>query len=297
MSEVEFGQTVQAEQEFNQHTNEKELHMNAPEQMKEIASYSPTLAALATLEKDYKGVVFDVTTTDGMKDAKQSYKDINTHSITLEAARVAEKAASLAYGKFVDSEAKRIAERLDALRLPIKAQIEVETKRVEREKEESDRLAAEKFNREQAELKATEEAKLAEQRAEIARQQKEMEDAARASRLKIEEEERAHRAKIEEEQRAARLIQEEQDRIARLAREAEEAKLRAERERLAEEARIIAEAKRKEQEAEEAKQREIQRQQNELLDGNAMLTLFKTRYGSRQEFAGIMAAIDFYFEG
>jgi len=251
-----------------------------------VAAYEPTLAALSDLEHRYKGVVFDVTTVDGMATAKKSYKDINQYSTALEAARVKEKAESLAYGKFVDSEAKRIAEKLDALRLPIKEQIEVETKREQREKEEADRLAAEEFKRKEAELKAAEEAKLAAQRAEIAKQQAELEAAQRASRLKIEEEERA-----------ARLAREEADRVARLVREAEEAKLKAERDRVDDEARAIAETKRKEREVEKAKQREIQRQKDELLDGNSMLRTFVDRYGKRSEFAEITKAIVIHLEG
>lgn len=35
-----------------------------------IAQYNRTMAALAELEKKHKGVVFDVTTTAGMKEAK-----------------------------------------------------------------------------------------------------------------------------------------------------------------------------------------------------------------------------------
>ena len=62
----------------------------------EIVSYSATEAAIADLTARYAMVVFDVKTASGMKEAKAAYKDINTHSITLEAARVKEKAESLA---------------------------------------------------------------------------------------------------------------------------------------------------------------------------------------------------------
>jgi hypothetical protein len=282
----------------------------------EIVVFKPVAAALADLSARYKGVVFDVTTTDGMADAKASYKAINTHSITLEQARVKEKADSLAYGRFVDSEAKRIADALDALRLPIKAQIEIETKRAEREREaavqaEKDRLAAEEKARKDAE-----EAKLAADRAEIARQRAELEARAkaesdrleeariqqegieRAARAKIEEAERASRAAIEAQEREARMAREQADREAKAARDAEEARLKAERDRLDAEARAIAEAKRLAQEkvdaeakakreAEEAEQREKQRLANELLDGEEMLRTFYRKYGKRPEFQHI----------
>lgn len=281
-----------------------------------IKKYEPTEAALTDLESRYKGIVFDVTTPKGMQEAQASYKDINTYSITLEKARVAEKAESLAYGRLVDSEAKRIADKLDALRLPIKEMIETETKRVEREaaaaiKAEQDRIIAE-----QAAIKAAEEKRMANERAELNRRQAEMAAAEKAARDKIEAEERAARLKIEEAERAARIAREEADRIARQAREAEEAKakairdeeekrLKAERDRIDAEARVVAEAQRKaqaeadakaraEREAEEAKEREIRRAAERLQGAEAMLIRFQELYRTMPQFAEISKAISIY---
>lgn len=126
----------------------------------EITSYDPVKAALAGLTKNYKDVIFNVKTAEGLADAKACYKEINGFSIILENARVKEKAAALAYGKFIDAEAKKISAELDALRLPIKDQIETETKREEREKAAKALADAEKIAAIEAAEKAEAEAKL-----------------------------------------------------------------------------------------------------------------------------------------
>jgi hypothetical protein len=271
----------------------------------EIVAYKSTEAVIADLAARYKDAVFDVTAPDGMAQAKAAYKDINSHSITLENARVAEKATSLAYGKFVDSEAKRIAEKLDALRLPIKSQIETETKRAEREREEKVQAEISRIAAEEKARKDAEEARMAAERAEIVRQQEAIRKAEADSR-----------AKIEAEERAARMVREEADRIARQTREAEEAKAKAGRD--AEEARLRAErealdrAKREQEEkdraarlakeqveatarlAQEAKERAERKAANDLTDARGMLASFVERYGKLREFADVVRAIQTY---
>lgn len=269
----------------------------------EIVSYRPTEAVVADLAAKYAKVVFDVTVPSGMNAAKLAYKDINTHSITLEAARVKEKAESLAYGRKVDSEAKRIADQLDALRLPIKAQIETETKRAEREAAEKAQAEIDRIAAEQAAFKAAEEKRMAEERAAIAKAQAELVATQKAAQDKIDAEAREARRKIEEEERASRLAREEADRIARQAREAEEAKakkardeedarLKVERDKLEAERRAVEEAQRKEREAEEARQREIKRKEAEQADSKAMLLLFKQRFGHLPQYAAVIEAIN-----
>lgn len=279
-----------------------------------IAAYSATEAALIDLATKYKGVVYDVATPTGMTDAKAAYKDINAHSITLEKAREKEKAESLAYGRFVDSEARRISERLDALRLPIKSIIETETKRLEREREEAVRKEAERIAAEDKARKDAEEAVLAAHRAEIARRQAELDQAEKkrleedaAARRKIEDEQRAARLKIEEEERAARKAREEADRIAKSARDAEEARLKAERDaidaakreadRLAWEKHQAEEKETKRlRDIEDAKAREIQRQKNEILDANQMLQSFCTRFGHLPQFESVVGIIESFLQ-
>lgn len=289
----------------------------------EVTSYNPVKAAIADLEHRYKNVVFDASTTAGMSTAKAAYKDINGYSIMLEAARVKEKADSLAYGRFVDSEAKRIADQLDALRLPIKTVIDEVAKREQREREaaikaEQDRIAAE-----QGAAKAAEEKRMAEARAEIARQQAELAKAQQArlaeeaaARRKIEEEGRAARVAIEEAERAARLQCEAADRVAlqqrqaaeaeaKAIRDAEEARLKAERDEIDRKARLLAEAQRREQdridaearrvrEEAEAKQREEDRRRQEAADTEQAIRALRKRISGIERYARIAAEIDRY---
>ena len=274
----------------------------------EIVSYSATEAAIAGLTARYKNVVFDVATSQGMGDAKTSYKEINTHSITLESARVKEKAESLAYGRKVDSEAKRIADQLDALRFPIKAMIETETKREEREREAKVQAEIERLVVEERARKEAEEKRMAAERAEITRRQEEVAKAERAAREKIEAAERESRRKIEEDQRVARAARDEADRITRQARGSEERRLRAKHDKIEAERHAAEEIKRKEtaeaeakakrvRDAAEAREREVQRQRQELLDGKGLLKQFVTRFGKRAEFVKIAAMIEKFLGG
>lgn len=269
----------------------------------EIVSYTPTRAALADLTSRYKGLVFDVTKADGMREAKAAKKEIAAHRITLENARKAEKAEALEYGRYVDAEAKKIADQIAALEDPITEQIETETKRELHAREEAVRLEAERLAKEEADRKAAEEAKLAAERAEIARQRAELE-AKEKARLEVEAE---SRRKIEEEERAARARIEEQERAAKQAREAEEAKLKAERDRLDAERRAKEDAERQvreeaeaqaraaakvEQDRKDTEERERRRLVMEKADARTALELWRNRYGHMPEYAGVIKAID-----
>lgn len=263
-----------------------------------IAEYSKTQAALAQLSELYKGVVFDVTKSAGLTQARKARQEIREYRTSLEAMRVQIKAPALERCRLIDSEAKRITAALLELEQPIDRQIKNEEERKENERLAKERAEAERVAAEQRAIKEAEEKKLAEERAEIARRQAELEKAERArdelekaARLKIEAEERAARLRIEEEERKARLEREEQDRQARKAREAEEARLKAERELVEAQARALQKQAQQKQEAEEAKQREILRQQNEILDARQMLDLFCRRFGHIAEFAPIVAVI------
>lgn len=276
----------------------------------EIASYSPTKAALAQLASKYTGLVFDVTKPEGMRDAKEAKKEIAVHRITLEKARVAEKAEALEYGRYVDSEAKKISEQLAALEDPITAQIEVETKREQREREEKVRLEVERLAKEEADRKAAEEARLAAERAEIAKARAELAakeqaqaEAARLAQQKIDDEQRAARQKIEDEQRVARAKIEAEEREAKTRRDAEEARLQKirdealARERTEDERRRKAEAEAEaaakvEREKKEAEARERARLVLEKADARTSLEIWRNRYGHMPEYAGVVRAID-----
>ena len=273
----------------------------------EIASYTPTKAALAELRTKYEKAVYDVTTPKGMADAKAAKKELAVYHNTLEAARVKEKAESLAYGRRVDAEAKTIADQIAALKDPITAQIEVETKRAEREREaaikaEQERLAAEERAKKEAEERrlAEERAKLAAEREALEKAQAVQREAEEKARREREETDRQARAKIDEAERAAKQRIEAAETEARKQRQAEEDRLRVERERVDAERQALAEAARAEQfrkdeearavrleeqrrrEAEEnaraMARREEERKQAERLDSRQILENFCERF-------------------
>lgn len=267
-----------------------------------IHEYSKTEAALADLSARYKDVVFQVTTADGMADAKKSRAELRTYRVDLEKTRKDIKAPALLRCQQIDTEAKRITAQLEALENPIDEQIKKEETRKEEEKNAAARAEQARVLAEQQAIKDAEEARMAAERAEIARQQAELASAQKAAREKIEADERAARMRIEEEERNARLAREEADRAARLAREAEEAKaktlrdaeearLKSERDKLEAAQRAADEVARKEREAEEAKQREILMQEADLQDAQGMLDMFLSRFGHLAKFRDVADAI------
>jgi hypothetical protein len=109
--------------------------------------------------------------------------------------------------------------------------------------------------------------------------------------------------KLEEEARAARLAQQAREEVERQKRAEEEARLKAERDKIEAERRAVEEAARKERmeaearakairDAEEAAAREKLRLENELNDGYDMLATFVRRFGKREEFRKVCAAIE-----
>jgi colicin import membrane protein len=133
-----------------------------------------------------------------------------------------------------------------------------------RQKEEDDRQHAER-------AKIIQEA--AESRARIAAEQ----EAARAQRERDAEAERERLAQELAAERAARLALEERERAARKVREEEEQSREAEREQ------------------ERVHLRALQAEKDALADARNLLASFKTRFGDRAEFRGVIAAIDKYF--
>lgn len=283
----------------------------------QIAEYSKTAAALADLTEIYKGVVYQVTTTEGMKDAKAGRAELRTYRTDLEKMRVSIKAPALERCRLIDAEAKEITAKLSALEDPIDAQIKAEENKekeaaiakaiAERQAIEAAEAKA-KFERDEAERieREAEQAKMAAQRAEIAEAQRKMDEQAKASRDAIEAAERASRLKIEEEQRQARAEREAAELVAKQAREAEEAKLKAERDRIEQERMAAEQAARKlreeqelaariEREKKEDIQREAQRLENAKLDARGTLETFVKNYGELAEFSDVCKAINKYF--
>lgn len=101
----------------------------------QIAEYSATEAALAGLKEKFGSVVFDVTTKDGMKDAKAARNEVRSYRTALEAKRVEIKAPALERCRLIDSEAKRITSALEEIENPIAEQIAAEENRIKAEQE------------------------------------------------------------------------------------------------------------------------------------------------------------------
>lgn len=99
-----------------------------------VAVYNPIEAGLAELRQRHGHVLTappDVSTATGMKTAKEGRSELKTLRTSIEKARVAEKAASLAYGRLVDSEAKRITDAVEPLELAYDGAIKAEEQRIE----------------------------------------------------------------------------------------------------------------------------------------------------------------------
>ncbi|MCZ0926490.1 DUF1351 domain-containing protein [Halomonas janggokensis] len=115
--------------------DEKALH---------IAEYKPTAVALKKLADIYRGLVFEVTTTKGMNEAKAARKEVRGYRTALENKRKAIKAPALQRCRDIDNEAKTITAALRQLEDPIDEQIKAEEQRKEREKEEAERQERER---------------------------------------------------------------------------------------------------------------------------------------------------------
>jgi hypothetical protein len=122
----------------------------------QITEYSQTAAALEELRGRYAGVVYQVTTTKGLRAAKKGRAELRDLRVRLEKTRVQVKAPYLKQIRLIDGEAKSITRELIALEQPIDEQIKAEEARKEeaRRAREEARLQAlrEQLERERAEL-------------------------------------------------------------------------------------------------------------------------------------------------
>lgn len=109
-----------------------------------IAEYSPTAAALADLRNRLADVAYDLSTGKGMEIAKKDRAEVRGLRVALEAKRVELKAPALERSRLIDAEAKALTAELVALEKPIDDQI----------KAEDARKAVEKAAREAAEQAA-----------------------------------------------------------------------------------------------------------------------------------------------
>lgn len=107
-----------------------------------IVEYSKTEAALADLRAKYAGVVFDLKTTKGDKEARAARLELVTLRTSLEKKREEFKAPALAFGNKIDAEAKRVKAEIVKLETFIDQQIKADEDRRAAEKAEKDRIEA-----------------------------------------------------------------------------------------------------------------------------------------------------------
>ena len=105
--------------------------------------FSVTDAGIAELEAKHKGLVVAHGDKKGYLALTQAIAEVRTARTDVEKRRKELKQDALDYGRLVDSTAKQITERLEAIEGPLKAnkeQIDAENERIKREKEEAERL-------------------------------------------------------------------------------------------------------------------------------------------------------------
>jgi len=105
--------------------------------------FSVTDAGIAELEAKHKGLVVAHGDKKGYLALTQAIAEVRTARTDVEKRRKELKQDALDYGRLVDSTAKRITERLEAIEGPLKQNkelIDAENERIKREKEEAERL-------------------------------------------------------------------------------------------------------------------------------------------------------------
>ena len=107
-----------------------------------LVKYSKTESELSALRAKHEGVVFDLTTTKGDKEARSARLELVTLRTSLEKKRKEFKAPALDLGGKIDSEAKRITAEILVLETFIDQQIKADEKRRDDEKAERERIEA-----------------------------------------------------------------------------------------------------------------------------------------------------------
>lgn len=80
-----------------------------------VAAYKPFYEQLEELEKSNTAIIFDYESTKGNKEARSHVYKLRQSKASLEKVRKDEKAESLRIGKAIDSEAKEIESRIEAM--------------------------------------------------------------------------------------------------------------------------------------------------------------------------------------
>lgn len=207
------------------------------EQTMQVVRYDVNEAAIAATKA--RCATLSADTPKGYEEVRLALADLRGTRVAIEKRRVELKADALAFGRLVDSEAKRFT----ALLMEIEKPLSQKKHDVDYEKA---RLKAEAEAAKQREL----EAKIrAEREAEEAR----LRAIREAEEARLAEE----RARLEAERQQLAAERREADEAARVQWEAAEAALSAERKRLAAEQRVIEATQRAEREAVEAERRAV----------------------------------------
>ncbi len=228
------------------------------ERTTQIVAYSVTDEKITELRNEFEGST--AITKEGYEDCRRGIAICRNLRSEVEKKRVELKADALAYGRKVDSEAKRITAMLTDIEEPLKlekAKVDDEKDRIKREKEAAELAKVEaelkaKRDAEEAAAKAVREAeaaKLAEERKKLDAERAAI-DAERAKQRaeqdRIDAAQRAEREKIE----AERLAVERQKQAAELAEFERQAKVKAEEDARAKVEQERVEADRRQQELE-----------------------------------------------
>lgn len=99
-----------------------------------VAEFDRVAAGIGALKQQYAGVVFDVTTTAGMKAACEARAAIRAPRYEVERVRKAVKAPILALGREIDARAAKITAELLAIEGPIDTHIKAEESRKEEDR-------------------------------------------------------------------------------------------------------------------------------------------------------------------
>jgi hypothetical protein len=217
----------------------------SPKPMTDLITYPVSEAVIAALREKCAGLTCD--TPEAYEETRVAIGNIRDTRVAIETRRVELKADAIAYGRMVDSEAKRYLALLVEIETPLKAKKDAVDEAKERAKAEKEAakkaaLEAEILAKREAEeaaakvLREAEAAKLAAERAELDAERKRM---------------------AEEQARLDRERQIEAERVAE-ARRAEDARIDAERAALAAERRAEEERQRIEREAIDAERKRVQ---------------------------------------
>jgi hypothetical protein len=109
-----------------------------------VSEYTPTQRTLIELRVKFKGVIFQVETKEGMKDAKEAARNLTKLRTALENLRKEIKEPALRRSQAIDSEATYLKGEIEKLEKPIKEQIAAQEEKEKREAEERARIERER---------------------------------------------------------------------------------------------------------------------------------------------------------